>query len=435
MNTISASIWNSDKALVMLRFYNSVLSQNVTPKRPILLHLQALFAFLTLSKVFFHLVLLTTCLSYLKVFNFLFQRASYAPSDFYCLTRPPWFRQGLQQDCSEFLRYLLDQLHEEECALGDSSESLVKKHFMGMFQIVCVCDSCGSQSSMEEPFTEMALAVPDKNRSPDSLLLPRLIDNFLAVETLTGIDQYFCDTCQQLRDAHRQVMVKDTPQCLILSLKRFAYNVETKTRSKVLREVTCPLILELPILGNGSGHSVQFILSSIVVHSGVSSDCGHYYTYARHSAEAKKAHKVDSVEAVDQRHSSDGWFLFNDSHVTCSSFKSICNLTKRFSKDTAYLLLYNILTDDGIQVSERVSQLPKDFIDLVTEDNVRFLEEQEAESKRLFAGQKGKWTGMSRRPWDDDSDDDSGPSSKGGPPGSCGLGGSGLGQQSNRIVF
>jgi ubiquitin carboxyl-terminal hydrolase 35/38 len=406
MNCVLQALFMEDE------FYNSVLSQSVTPKQPVLLHLQALFAFLTLSK-----------------------RASYAPREFCHLTRPPWFRQGLQQDCSEFVHYLLDQLHEEECALGDNSESLVKKHFMGTFQIVCVCNSCKSQSLMEEPFTEMALGFPYNCRSPDSLMLHELISDFVAVEILSDENQYFCDKCQKKNDAHRQVMVKDIPQCLILSLKRFAYDAETKTRSKVLREVTCPLVLELPVIGKE--HRVQFILSSVVVHSGVSSDCGHYYTYARHSTTAKKAHKLNSEETADQslRHSRDGWFLFNDSHVTCSSFESICNLTKRFSKDTAYLLFYSLLTDDGTEVPERVSQLPKAFIDLVADDNIKFLEEQEAESKRLLALQYGKWTGSSRQPWDYDSDDDSGPSSKGGPPGSCGLGGNGLGQKSNRIVF
>merc|ERR550519_643319 len=47
-------------------------------------------------------------------------RALYSPSDFLKTARPPWFESGRQQDCSEFLRYLLDTLQEEE-------ERLVKK--------------------------------------------------------------------------------------------------------------------------------------------------------------------------------------------------------------------------------------------------------------------------------------------------------------------
>ena len=41
-------------------------------------------------------------------------RALYSPSDFLKTARPPWFESGRQQDCSEFLRYLLDTLQEQE---------------------------------------------------------------------------------------------------------------------------------------------------------------------------------------------------------------------------------------------------------------------------------------------------------------------------------
>ena len=41
-------------------------------------------------------------------------RSIYSPSDLLKIARPPWFESGRQQDCSEFLRYLLDTLHEQE---------------------------------------------------------------------------------------------------------------------------------------------------------------------------------------------------------------------------------------------------------------------------------------------------------------------------------
>ena len=345
------------------------------------------------------------------------------------MTRPPWFTPGLQHDCSEFLRFVLDQLHEEElaaCGESTTTTSLISKHFMGMFKITCVCDSCGCQSSLSEPFTEMALAVPDKQESQTATMLPLLVDNFLADEKLTNDNQYFCENCDGLRDAYRWVMVQEAPRCLIISLKRFAYHVETKTRSKVLREVTCPIKLDLPVLRNGD--YAQYVLTSVVVHSGTSSDCGHYYTYARHSAEAQC---VESTGGEDHKESTRGWFLLNDSHVTGSSFDSFSNLTKRFSKDTAYLLFYNRLTDGKNQVSRPRDIIPRDLSDMVTEDNVRYLEEQESKARRVFAYQKGMWNGSSG-PW---RDYDSDPSGKGGPSGSCGMGGSGVGQQTNRFVF
>lgn len=41
-------------------------------------------------------------------------RSIYSPSEFLKIARPPWFESGRQQDCSEFLRYLLDILQEQD---------------------------------------------------------------------------------------------------------------------------------------------------------------------------------------------------------------------------------------------------------------------------------------------------------------------------------
>ena len=37
-----------------------------------------------------------------------------APMKFLAASKPPWFIQGQQQDCSEFLKFLLDQIHEQQ---------------------------------------------------------------------------------------------------------------------------------------------------------------------------------------------------------------------------------------------------------------------------------------------------------------------------------
>ena len=37
------------------------------------------------------------------------QRAAYAPRNFLEASRPPWFNAGSQQDCSEYLRFILDR--------------------------------------------------------------------------------------------------------------------------------------------------------------------------------------------------------------------------------------------------------------------------------------------------------------------------------------
>lgn len=43
------------------------------------------------------------------LFMFVLQRTAYAPRNFLEASRPPWFNVGSQQDCSEYLRFLLDR--------------------------------------------------------------------------------------------------------------------------------------------------------------------------------------------------------------------------------------------------------------------------------------------------------------------------------------
>ena len=72
-------------------FCDLVLSAPLTAAQPVLLRLQSTFSFLRYS-----------------------QRSIYSPNEFLKASRPPWFEPGRQHDCCEFIRYLLDTLHEQE---------------------------------------------------------------------------------------------------------------------------------------------------------------------------------------------------------------------------------------------------------------------------------------------------------------------------------
>ncbi|CAG2198272.1 USP35_38 [Mytilus edulis] len=58
------------------------------------------------------------------------ERPAYAPINFLAASRPPWFTAGHQQDCSEFLKYLLDQIHEEEKTAVSSADVFQKENML-----------------------------------------------------------------------------------------------------------------------------------------------------------------------------------------------------------------------------------------------------------------------------------------------------------------
>ena len=92
-------------------------------------------------------------------------RASYSPSDLLELF-PRKFKTGRQQDCHEFLKYLLDTLQEQEKSSATSSpenfESVVQKVFGGELETTYKCLNCNSVSLNTECFTNLLLAIPEQ---------------------------------------------------------------------------------------------------------------------------------------------------------------------------------------------------------------------------------------------------------------------------------
>ena len=111
------------QALYITRmFSDEVMSVTTNHQQPVLAKLQKTFAYLRLTL-----------------------RALYSPSDFLKAARPPWFEPGRQQDCSEFLRYLLDTLQEQEKSVKSDVITNFREHKM----IVSKSDSASVASEEE----------------------------------------------------------------------------------------------------------------------------------------------------------------------------------------------------------------------------------------------------------------------------------------------
>lgn len=545
------------QALYMLEEFQYMVLERVTDSyQPLLRHLQEVFAFLALT-----------------------QRSAFAPSKFLQVARPPWFAPGTQQDCSEFLKFLLDRISDEDKALGGGSEvhptpktCIVDHTFAGKLVVCLCCRRCNNSSCREEKFTDLPLAFPQAGElegrvdqaaslgaemehedvassadnssassserslkggdishitsAPDltsttnddrenvagssahghasadssmaayssatkygpDMSITELLEYFFQPEILQGSNQYHCEQCNSLQDAERTVSIAKPSEILVLTLKRFAYNVRTQQRSKILQTVSYPLILSLPrahvkdeaVKRTNSGHmevddcsqgiieeektencfrskrsrgedegvnrsyssdtlesfgeekpatDIVYSLCSVIVHSGTSSESGHYYCYARSSAQIVEA--TDSDEGACSRTTNeDSWFLFNDSRVSFSAYSSFAGVSKRFPKDTPYVLIYKRVSRPCDAVTPicdlQRKEIRQELAEIVNRDNLVFLQEQERQA--VIAAKRKAWS-HSYQPRDDDDDDNSR-----GPPGSCGSG-PGLTTPFNRFVF
>ena len=237
--------------------------------------------------------------------------------------------------------------------------TLIDDAFGGTLTNKYKCLRCKNESHHQESFSDIPLAFPTENDKKKSvkknghlqLTLDQLLLNYLNMEEMVGENRYDCKHCKGLQDAERQVYIKHSPNYLILTLLRFSYDVKKRSRSKILTEVNYPRSIHLPVVGAEKGHRSPrdknnvrldtYALVTVIVHSGMGSDCGHYYCYARHSnpapPEQSSGHSKDYLE--------DKWFLFNDSRITFSNFKTFSSVSQSFRKDTPYVLVYKKIAE------------------------------------------------------------------------------------------
>ena len=200
-----------------------------------------------------------------------------------------------------------------------------------------------------------------------------LVNYFLSPERLTAENRYYCEPCASLQDAEKAVELSQGPRYLILTLLRFSFDLRSMRRRKILDDVSIPLLLRLPLAG---GRGQAYDLCSVVVHSGVSSESGHYYCYAREGA----ARPAPSLGAADRPEPENQWYLFNDTRVSFSSFESVSNVTSFFPKDTAYVLFYRQRPGEGPETEPSSPRgraeptLHKDLMEAISKDNILYLQ-------------------------------------------------------------
>lgn len=279
---------------------------------------------------------------------------------------------------------------------------MVEKTFFGRTETSYECQRCETMSCKSDDLVDIGLTFSEEHNIQNGLAsryrtrqkvleeqlpklddnnvkdlhLEELIDQFLKPETLEGENKYFCEKCASLQDATRTVKIAKAPKHLILHLLRFSYDLKNHSRSKICIDVKYPRTLKLPSVSGSDSVCNIYSLYGVVVHSGLTSDCGHYYAYAR---------RLDHRESLDVEANNlqpqvdlycDKWYLFNDMSVSQSSYESFGNVTRRFPNDTAYMLFYQLVDFEAKVVSEdlKAMQLSQNLSQLVLQDNQALLQ-------------------------------------------------------------
>ncbi|XP_066931584.1 ubiquitin carboxyl-terminal hydrolase 38-like isoform X2 [Clytia hemisphaerica] len=419
--------------------------------------IQALFNLAHVRKVLLERetdMTLSTTKSIQELFGLLLltKRSSIAPRVFLNLSRPPWFQSGFQQDCSEYLKYLLDKLQTESSK--DTSKD-INQFLSGQIRTSVECLNCGFVSSREEVFNDIPLSFnqeplvaggekvvhtlkggdsSDMKRKigcklseasdakqtmtddtissldtpfvdltaaetpPDPLQkfnIQEMMCSYLSPELLNNSNKYYCETCASLQNAQKTMNILKYPKYLILTMKRFTYDVKTQKRSKLLHVVDHPQTFDFcnecarchsqnrvdsdeSVAGSSSqnttknrecnsGNESHFRLLSVIVHSGQSSDSGHYYAYT-----------CEYLEDGNIK-----WLLLNDSRVSSAPNDCVSKLSSRFPQDTPYVCIYECYEKNKEKQKEDEKELvintQQKILDFVNADNMAYERELQRE--------------------------------------------------------
>eukprot|EP00730_Choanoeca_flexa_P004852 TRINITY_DN11819_c4_g5_i1.p1 TRINITY_DN11819_c4_g5~~TRINITY_DN11819_c4_g5_i1.p1 ORF type:complete len:640 (+),score=159.23 TRINITY_DN11819_c4_g5_i1:30-1949(+) len=137
-----------------------------------------------------------------------------------------------QQDAHEFLTFLLDQLHQET-SHGNADEALgpLPDTFKCVIKHTRTCQQCQQCTTMFENFLELSVELPDELKD-DVPSLETLLKQSFQRETV----EYKCEHCQHDVSTFSHEIVS-LPRCLIVTLKRFSFDLATQQRSKTRNPV------------------------------------------------------------------------------------------------------------------------------------------------------------------------------------------------------
>ena len=214
-----------------------------------------------------------------------------------------------QQDAHEFMRFLLNELHEEinrasvegrkspadnetlaeACARYLTWEdSRISELFGGMLRSDVCCSVCCNQSTVYIPFMDIALPIPERKCTyprpihlysipyyTSAVHLTKCLNMLITKENLDEEERPYCNKCMKLTKSTKQLSIAKLPRFLVIQLKRFSYYPKPTKLSTPVKFDEIWRLLDI----DNKIHT--YSLYGIVCHSG-SMSSGHYTSYCKY---------------------------------------------------------------------------------------------------------------------------------------------------------
>uniref|UniRef100_A0A667YTH5 Ubiquitin carboxyl-terminal hydrolase 2 n=1 Tax=Myripristis murdjan TaxID=586833 RepID=A0A667YTH5_9TELE len=251
-----------------------------------------------------------------------------------------------QQDAQEFLRFLLDGLHNEVNRVTvrpkasaedfdhlsddekgkrmwnkylEREDSKVVDLFVGQLKSTLTCTECGFCSTVFDPFWD--LSVPIAQKSSEEVTLKDCLRLFTKEDVLDGEEKPTCTRCKARTKCTKRFSIQKFPQILVLHLKRFS---DSQIRaSKLSTYVSFPLKeLDLREFSSEKSKHAVYNLYAVSNHSGNTLG-GHYTAYCKNPVLGE-------------------WYSYNDSRVSPMSSSQV-------RSSDAYVLFYELTASPHIK--------------------------------------------------------------------------------------
>jgi len=231
------------------------------------------------------------------------------------------FRGCRQHDAQEFMRFLIDRMHDElnrirrkpryrelvceKLPLDQQSQtwaehsaeidnSVMTDLFGGQLVSMVTCLCCGHQSATFDNFMDLSIEIPSRS-SHERIELMDCLETFFSSEKITD-SSYKCSGCNERVDIEKAMSIYRLPKILIIHLKRFSHSV--RRRNKISSAVQFPLTtLNMhrfaPYSTHPSVNNAEYWLYGISHHVGSLSG-GHYTSDIRNIKTGTWFHCDDS---------------------------------------------------------------------------------------------------------------------------------------------
>ena len=194
------------------------------------------------------------------------------------------------------------------CVYNSTNFSKISKIFYGTYENITTCLECKTNYFSYQKFEFISFSTYNyKNQNFD------IMNGFKSIESivqLIGNNQYYCNKCNKLVDAHAINKIFETPYKLILNIDYGKNKVNNIKELIFEHEIDIKNYLSLYI-----GQKTKYKLCAVCTHIGSSGQSGHYIAYC-----------------LEKK--SNTWYKFNDS--SCKKINDIYEL----QNNSPYLLIY-----------------------------------------------------------------------------------------------